>query len=43
MKELVGAIHKVLCCNRVFIQRVKLQMVLSKRSLIHSDSFQPKI
>jgi hypothetical protein len=43
MKEPARANDKDLCFNRVFIHKVKSLMVLSKRSLIHSNSFQPKI
>jgi hypothetical protein len=43
MKEPAGAIHKGFVLTEGFIQKVKSLMVLSKRSLIHSDSFQPKI
>ena len=42
MKEPVKAIHKGFCFNREFIQSVRLLMVLSKRSQIHSDSFRQK-
>gem|GEM_PF-761832 len=43
MKEPALAIHKGLCFNRGGNHKVKSPKVLSKRSLIHSDSFQPKI
>jgi len=42
MKEPARAINKGLCFNRGFIHKAKSPMVLLKRSLIHSDSFQPK-
>jgi hypothetical protein len=43
MKEPAGAIYKDLCIDDFFIFNVKLPLVLSKRSLIRSDSFQLKI
>jgi hypothetical protein len=42
MKEPIRTINKNLCLTGGFINKVKSPMVLSKRSLIHSDSFQPK-
>jgi len=43
MKDLPGLFIKVSALTGDFIHNVKSHMVLSKRSLIHSDSFQPKI
>jgi hypothetical protein len=43
MKEPDRAVHKgLLSFGRDFLHNVKSRMVLSKRSLIHSDSFQQK-
>ena len=42
MKELSGGIYKDFLPFRRLIYKVKLPMVLSKRSLIHSNSFQQK-
>ena len=42
MKEPVRVIYKGLCFNKDFINKVKLPKVLSKRSLIHSNSLQQK-
>jgi len=43
MKEHAWAIYKSICFSRDFIHKVASAMVLSKRPLIHSNSFQPKI
>jgi len=43
MKEPARAINEGFCSNRGGIHKVKSSMVLSKRALIHSDSFQKKI
>jgi hypothetical protein len=43
MKELIGLFIKVSALTGGFIHEVLSPKVLSKRSLIHSDSFQTKI
>jgi hypothetical protein len=43
MKEPAQTINKGFCFNRGVIHNVKWPMVLSKRFLIHPDSFQTKI
>jgi hypothetical protein len=42
MKEPGLAVNKGLCLTGSFIHKVESPMVLSKRSLIHSDSFYKK-
>ena len=42
MKELVRDIYKVLALTGIFVHKVSSCMVLSKRYLIHSNSFQLK-
>jgi len=43
MKESAQAINKVSALTGGYVNNVKSYVVLSKRSLIHSDSFQAKI